>query len=297
MKSLFSSLSRRQLLTLMASSPLWLKSQNALAARINPHRVAALEWLPVELLVALGVTPYGVADIPNYRRWVSEPALPDSVIDLGLRTEPNLELLASMKPSLIVWSAGYGPAATKLSRIAPGQGFTFTDGKHPLDVARRSLVQMAELLDMQQAAQTHLGQYDQFIDGLRTTFAHRGKRPVLLMSLLESHHALVLGNNSLFQQVLDPLGIENAWQGEVTFWGSAIVGVERLADIRDADVLCFGHGDNATERAITHTPLWQSMPFVRQNRFHRVPAVWFYGATLSAMHFGRVLSQTLGEKK
>jgi hypothetical protein len=53
----------------------------------------ALEWLPVELMLALGVTPYGVADIPNYNLWVNEPALPDSVIDIGLRTEPNLELL------------------------------------------------------------------------------------------------------------------------------------------------------------------------------------------------------------
>jgi ABC-type Fe3+-hydroxamate transport system substrate-binding protein len=33
----------------------------------------------------------------------------DSVIDVGLRTEPNLELLTQMKPSFIVWSAGYGP--------------------------------------------------------------------------------------------------------------------------------------------------------------------------------------------
>lgn len=32
------------------------------------------------------------------------------------------------------------------------------------------------------------------------------------------------------------------------------------------------------------TPLWQAMPFVRAGRFQRVPAVWFYGATLSAMH-------------
>lgn len=42
------------------------------------------------------------------------------------------------------------------------------------------------------------------------------------------------------------------------------------------------------------TPLWQAMPFVRAGRFQRVPAVWFYGATLSAMHFARVLADALG---
>jgi ABC-type Fe3+-hydroxamate transport system substrate-binding protein len=28
---------------------------------------------------------------------------------------------------------------------------------------------------------------------------------------------------------------------------------------------------------LMNTPLWQAMPFVRQQRFQRVPAVWFYG--------------------
>jgi iron complex transport system substrate-binding protein len=44
------------------------------------------------------------------------------------------------------------------------------------------------------------------------------------------------------------------------------------------------------------TPLWQAMPFVREKRFQRAPAVWFYGATLSAMHFARVLDNALGGK-
>lgn len=60
----------------------------------------------------------------------NEPVLPDSVIDVGLRTEPNLELLTEMKPSFMVWSAGYGPAPEKLARIAPGRGFNFSDGKN-----------------------------------------------------------------------------------------------------------------------------------------------------------------------
>ena len=100
-------ISRRRLLTAMALSPLLWQMNTAHAAAIDPNRIVALEWLPVELLLALGIVPYGVADTINYRLWVSEPPLPDSVIDVGLRTEPNLELLTEMKPSFMVWSAGY----------------------------------------------------------------------------------------------------------------------------------------------------------------------------------------------
>ncbi|MEG7492370.1 Fe(3+)-hydroxamate ABC transporter substrate-binding protein FhuD, partial [Enterobacter hormaechei] len=41
-------ISRRRLLTAMALSPLLLKMGPARAAAIDPHRIVALEWLPVE---------------------------------------------------------------------------------------------------------------------------------------------------------------------------------------------------------------------------------------------------------
>lgn len=289
-------ITRRRLLTAMALSPLLWQMSQARAAAIDPQRIVALEWLPVELLLALGITPYGVADIPNYTLWVNEPALPDSVIDVGLRTEPNLELLTEMRPSFMVWSAGYGPAPEKLARIAPGRGFNFSDGKKPLAVARQSLVELAHLLNVDAAAERHLAQYDSFIESRKPRFVQRGTRPLLLMTLIDPRHMLVFGPNCLFQEVLDEYGIQNAWQGETNFWGSTAVGIDRLAAYKDVDVLCFDHGNAKEMDALMSTPLWQAMPFVRAGRFQRVPAVWFYGATLSAMHFVRILDNALGGK-
>lgn len=286
-------ITRRRLLTAMALSPLLWRMNTANAAAIDPRRIVALEWLPVELLLALGIVPYGIADIPNYKLWVNEPPLPDSVIDVGLRTEPNLELLTEMKPSFLVWSAGYGPAPEKLARIAPGRGFNFSDGKKPLAVARQSLQEMAQLLNLPASAERHLTEYDRFIASLKQRFIQRGARPVLLTSLLDSRHMLVFGPNSLFQEVLDEYGIPNAWQGETNFWGSTAVSIDRLAAYKDVDVLCFDHGNNREMDALMSMPLWQAMPFVRDGRFQRVPAVWFYGATLSAMHFARILDNAL----
>ncbi len=290
-------LSRRQLLTALALSPLLLKMGNVHAAAIDPQRIVALEWLPVELMLALGVKPYAMADIKNYQAWVGEPKLPDGIIEVGLRTEPNLELLTQLKPSLILYSAGYGPSPEKMSRIAPGLGFSFNDGSgKPLTVARQSLTELGEKLGMQQEARDHLLKFDQFIEQMKPRFASRGDKPVLLMTLLDSRHALVIGKNSLFQQVMDLLGVKNAWQGETNFWGSAVVGLERLAEVKDADVICFDHNNDAEMARVTATPLWNSMPFVRQNRFQRVPPVWLYGATLSAMNFTTTLAKAIGSQ-
>lgn len=289
--------SRRQLLTALALSPLLLNMSLAQAAAIDPHRVVALEWLPTELLLALGVTPLGVADMNNYRAWVGEPQLPASVIDVGLRTEPNLELLTQLKPSLILYSAGYGPSPEKMTRIAPGLGFNFNDGSgKPLTVARNSLTELGEKLGMQQAAKDHLNKFDRFIAEMKPRFASRGDTPVLLMTLLDARHALVVGENSLFQQVMDLLGVKNAWHGETNFWGTAVVGLERLAAIKNADVICFDHNNDAEMAKVMATPLWNAMPFVRQQRFQRVPAVWLYGATISAMNFTTMLAKAVGSE-
>lgn len=284
---------RRRLMTALALSPL-LSAFPLRAALPDNQRIITLEWLPTELLMALGVMPMGVADINNYRIWVGEPALPAGTVDVGLRTEPNLELMAQLRPSLILTSNGYGPSPDKLTRIAPVIGFDLNsgDGK-PLSSARRSLLQLGARIGREPQARQHLRELDERLAQLRQRLAGRVKRPILLMTLIDSRHAIVFGKNSLFLEVMTSLGLENAWQGESNFWGSAVVGLERLAAIKDADVLCFDHNNESVIEEVTQSALWQVMPFVRAGRFQRVPAVWYYGATLSALRFCRVLEHAL----
>ncbi|KFX22750.1 iron-hydroxamate transporter substrate-binding subunit [Pectobacterium atrosepticum] len=291
---------RRRLLTALLLSPLAYSAASKGGTSIFPdlNRIVALEWLPVELLLALGITPFAIADKHNYNLWVKEPALPESVIDVGLRTEPNLELLTQIRPSLILYSKGYGPSIAKMSRISPmlGFGFSSEQGK-PLTSAQASVMQLADALNMKAAGERHLTELAQFLQQERITLQPYTERPLLLITLIDSRHVLIIAKNSLFQEVMDHVGIENAWRGETSFWGSTIVGIERLADIGDANVLCFEHGDSAISAQLDNNPLWQAMPFVRQQRLQRVPAVWLYGGTLSAMRFCRILNQALEARK
>lgn len=284
---------RRRLMLALAAAPL-LRSLPLSAATPDLSRIIALEWLPTELLLALGVTPYGVADLHNYNIWVGEPSLPDTVVDVGLRTEPNLELMAQMQPSLILCSNGYGPSKEKLMRIAPIMGFDLNsgDGK-PFSTARASLRQLASCLGLSAVAEQHLRRVDSELAAARQRLAPHAGRKLLLMSLLDSRHAITFGKNSLFLEVMTLLGLKNGWQGETNFWGSAVVGIEQLAPLGEMDVICFDHDNEADMQQLMRSPLWQSMPFVRAGRFQRVPAVWYYGATLSALHFVRVLERAL----
>ena len=284
---------RRRLMVAMALSPL-LSSFPLPAAPLDPQRIIALEWLPTELLLALGVTPLGVADMHNYNVWVGDPPLPAGVVDVGLRTEPNLELMTQMQPSLILCSNGYGPPKEKLTRIAPIMGFDLNsgDGK-PFSTARTSLQELGKRLGCEAQAEKHLKFVDSQLAAARQRLAPYAARPILLMSLLDSRHAITFGKNSLFLEVMTILGLKSAWQCETNFWGSAVVGIERLAGFSDVEVICFDHDNEADMQQLMRSPLWQSLLFIRAGRFQRVPAVWYYGATLSALHFVRVLERAL----
>jgi iron complex transport system substrate-binding protein len=268
----------------MALSPLLWQMRGAQAADVDPQRIVALEWLPVELLLALGVTPYGVADIPNYNLWVNEPALPDSVIDVGLRTEPNLELLTQMKPSFIVWSAGYGPSPEKLARIAPGRGFTFSDGKRPLAMAQNSL-RDGRSAGQKQQAKRHLAEFDALMENLRRALPPRRSSaaddrcwmPAICWSLAKT----ACSRRCLIASAFATPGAAKRPSGAASALVS--IGWRRFA----MPMSLFRPRQRARYGQLMATPLWQAMP-------QRVPAVWFYGATLSAMHFARVLDDAQG---
>lgn len=283
---------RRRLLEAMVLSPLLFSLPTGAAELPDITRIVALEWLPVELLNALGVMPLAVADIHNYNQWVQHPRLPQSVIDVGQRTEPNLELLQQIKPSLLLLSKGYGPTPQKLQPIGPTMAFAFNDGSgKPLDVAKSSLQQLATRIGLEARARQHLHLFETFLQDARSRLQGYRQQPLLLFSLLDTRHALVIGHNSLFQAVMERLDIENAWQEDANFWGTSVIGIERLMAIKNARAIYLDHGNQAMMDKVSTSPLWQALPFVRQGQLRRMPAVWFYGATLSAMRFCHLLAQ------
>ena len=95
-------------------------------------RVAALGWACAQTLLALGVVPLVVPEIERYGRLVVEPAVPSSVQEIGLRSEPNLELLQSFAPDIIIIDPSITAAIPRLKLIAPVEIFTiFKPGRHP----------------------------------------------------------------------------------------------------------------------------------------------------------------------
>lgn len=69
---------------------------------------------------------------------------------------------------------------------------------------------MAQFLNREAEAKKHLNEFDALIDSLKPRFAHRGDRPLLMVTLLDARHMLVFEITVRSGEVLDSFGIRNA---------------------------------------------------------------------------------------
>lgn len=81
------------------------------------------------------------------------------------------------------------------------------------------------------------------MESLCLCFVGCGDCLLLMIFLFDFWYVLVFGENCLFQEVFDCFGIKNVWYGEVVFWGSVSVGIDRLVVFNEVDVICFDYGN------------------------------------------------------
>lgn len=260
-----------------------------------PERVVALSWSLAEQVIALGVTPLAIADPAGYRTWVARPALPQEVIDVGLRQEPNLERIAELDPQVILISDDQRSFAPALERIAPVVHFdTFRADHDNQAAARRTLRELARLFGREARAERELAALDARLAALRDrVHAHYAPVPpqVTVVRFVDAARVVVYGANSMPAFALEALGLENGVELPPSKWGIAMRKVEELGRIAAGEVLWIE--PFAQREALFSRPLWQAMPFVREGRLHALPPTWTYGGALSVGYLAQAIVEAL----
>lgn len=264
------------------------------AAAAAPARIVVLDWAAAETLLALGAVPLAMAEPGKYRDWVPDPAPPEGVVDVGLLTEPNLELIDRLRPDIIV--VGTDQEASighRLRTIAPLVPVSIHRGDgNPLGAAREETLRLAVLLGREAAGWSLLARTEQAFAAARQRLAGRCRRAVLVFLLQDERHGFVAGRNSLLQNVIDAIGLVNAWQGSATFWGFDLVGMTRLAPYRDADLLVGTFALPSPERALA-SPIWRALPAVRAGRTAPLPRFWYFAALPTAVRLAGLIADGL----
>ncbi|GLS45067.1 ABC transporter substrate-binding protein [Methylobacterium brachythecii] len=279
----------------LAGSAALLTATGRAAADDQSARVVAVGWAGAQALLALGIAPLALPEIERYRSLVVEPAVPPETRELGLRSEPNLELMKRLAPHFIVNEGGVQVSRDTLERIAPVVDFqALAPGEKPLDVSRPSTVALAQRLCRDDVAQTYLAGWDaRMASAAEKLAAYRGG-PLCLVSDIFGNRALVFGANSLYQDVLDRVGIKNAFTGTTSIYGHATVGLDVLAGLAPDTRLCILSARVPNpELLMKYRPLWRALPMMRENRVTILSDILFYGGLPSADRFARLLVEKL----
>ncbi len=261
-------------------------------ALADPPRIATLDWTLAETLQALDTPPMAVAQIDAYHDWVGEPHLPDTVADLGLRTQPNLELLSDLDPDRILISPMFANLTPRLSRIAPVKNFTlYTPGRDTWQEMRELTRGVADVIGRPAAAEQLIEDAESRIAELRQQLSD-DTPPLLVVQFMDARHVRVFGDNGLYQAVLERLGLDNAWSGETNAWGFSLVGIEALANL-DARLVVVEPYPAGVRETLDRSGLWQGL--VRDSRGEPLvlPPVWSFGALPSAQRFAEQLTAAL----
>ncbi|AJY48816.1 MULTISPECIES: ABC transporter substrate-binding protein [Halomonadaceae] len=257
---------------------------------------ATVDWTIAETLMAIDAPVSSVAQQDAYHDWVGEPRIPESVSDMGLRTQPNLELLAQIPPEQTLISPMFAGLTPRLERIAPVTSFAlYSPGTDTWQEMQTLTRQLGELTERQPQAEQLIKETQTLMATLRESrpLSQSEIAPLLMVQFMDARHVRVFGDNSLYNAVLEQLELPNAWDQPTNAWGFALAGVEALARYPEAMLVIIDPLPAGVEEQLAKSGLWQHLPSVKNNRLLRLPPVWSFGALPSAQRFAKELTAAL----
>ncbi|MEM7208758.1 MAG: iron-siderophore ABC transporter substrate-binding protein [Pseudomonadota bacterium] len=261
-----------------------------------PQRVVVTDWALLEQMLELGVEPIGAPELKLYRRYVRQPALPESIVDIGLRRSPDLQTLRELKPDVIIVGTDQKGLARPFSYIAPVMYYKSFSDKYRTNgtKSRERFLQIADLFRKRDYAESKLAQMDAEMSEIRKRIQARfkGQPPdVTIVRFSSEEKILVYGANSLPVHVLEQLGLRSGMSVSRSKWGYRELPVSRLGDI-DKGLVFYVEPLDVNDNFFDSND-WKNIPAVSENRVLPMRAVWSYGGAMSLLYNARAIEAAL----
>ena len=234
----------------------------------EPQRIVVLEFSFVDALAAVGISPVGIADDKDKDRIL--PQVRDIFGDwtsVGTRSQPSLEVIASLTPDLIIADISRHEAVYEdLQKIAPT--LILPSRRETYEENLQAAVVVGTAIGKQEEIEARLAQHRQKMNDYAAQLPGHARVQfgVARDDLLSLH-----SENAYAGGVLKTLGFENP---KVSEDGAAYVstGLEQLLAI-NADYLIFGYYSNPSIVHKWHAePLWSLLKAVQDDHVYEVNA-------------------------
>ena len=245
----------------------------------TPSRVVALEYSFVDALAQVGVSPVGVADDNKVDRIL--PQVREKITawqSVGTRSQPSLEVIASLKPDLIIADPSRHTAVfEELKKIAPTVMF---DSRHEsyqenLETAQK----IGDLVGKSAEMKAKINEHNDYIANIAKILGVQGKKASFGTSREDKFN--IQNDNGYVGSFLTTLGFAptklNSDQAFVE------INLEQLVMEKPEYLFIAHYRDESIARKWEAEPLWKAIPAVKANHVYSVDAdMWARGRGLEA---------------
>ena len=245
----------------------------------TPSRVVALEYSFVDALAQVGVSPVGVADDNKVDRIL--PQVREKIAawqSVGTRSQPSLEVIASLKPDLIIADPSRHTAVfEELKKIAPTVMF---DSRHEsyqenLETAQK----IGDLVGKSGEMKAKINEHNDYIANIAKNLGVQGKKASFGTSREDKFN--IQNDNGYVGSFLTTLGFAptklNSDQSFVE------INLEQLVMEKPEYLFIAHYRDESIARKWEAEPLWKAIPAVKANHVYSVDAdMWARGRGLEA---------------
>lgn len=245
----------------------------------TPSRVVALEYSFVDALAQVGVSPVGVADDNKIDRIL--PQVREKIAawqSVGTRSQPSLEVIASLKPDLIIADPSRHTAVfEELKKIAPTVMF---DSRHEsyqenLETAQK----IGDLVGKSSEMKAKINEHNDYIANIAKNLGVQGKKASFGTSREDKFN--IQNDNGYVGSFLTTLGFApTKLNGDQAF---VEINLEQLVMEKPEYLFIAHYRDESIARKWEAEPLWKAIPAVKANHVYSVDAdMWARGRGLEA---------------
>ncbi|MFU2016652.1 ABC transporter substrate-binding protein [Peribacillus butanolivorans] len=259
----------------------------------TPTKIVTLELSFVDSLNALGINPIGISD-DNKKDMITK--LVGKEIDytsVGTREQPNLEVISSLQPDLIIADAERHKGIYKdLQKIAPTVILKSRESTYQENLD--SFKTIAKAVNKEEAAEKRLSEHEKTIKELKSKLNVNSNMTVL-PAVVRDTSFQAHTSSSYDGELLERLGLKNAIQQEQPH---AEMNLEQLIEINpDVLLLANNEGKLLTDEW-KDNPLWKDLKAVKNGQIYSVDRdLWTrYRGVVSAEAIAKDTLKMLDEK-
>lgn len=259
----------------------------------TPKKIVTLELSFVDSLNALGIKPIGISD-DNKKEMITKLVGQEmDYTSVGTREQPNLEVISSLQPDLIIADAERHKGIYKdLQQIAPTIVLKSRESTYQENLD--SFKTIAKAVNKEDVAEKRLSEHEKTIKELKSKLTVDSNMTVL-PAVVRDTSFQAHTSSSYDGELLERMGLKNAIQQEQPH---AEMNLEQLVEINpDVLLLANNEGKLLTDEW-KDNPLWKDLKAVKNGQVYSVDRdLWTrYRGVVSAEAIAKDTLKMLGEE-